>query len=129
MLSTIEAPSLETKAELWKVRARGKQKWLEQALAEPPASPQEAARRLAWIKRALRVIKRAQAAIEYRTRLVDAYAQHLNALEMTLMSQVEEKTSPRTGESERRKPLSLIFQRIPFLYKTWYWGIAPMPFQ
>ena len=102
MLSTSEAPSLETKAELWKVRARGKQKWLEQALAESPASPQEAARRMAWIKRALKAIKRARTAIEYRTRLVDAYAQHLNALEMTLMSQTE-KPSPRTSEPERRK--------------------------
>ena len=104
MRSTMEASSLETKAELWKVRARGKQKWLERALSEPASSPQQAARRMAWIKRALKMVKRAQSAIEYRTRLVDAYAQHLNALEMTLMSQVEARTGTRSATPNVGKP-------------------------
>ena len=103
MQSTMDMPSRETRTELWKVRARGKQEWLEHALAEPTNSPKQAARRMAWIKRALKVVKRAQSAIEYQTRLVDAYAQHLNALEMTLMREVEEKAQARSGESERRK--------------------------
>ena len=100
MRSPIETPSLETKTELWKVRARAKQKWLEQALAAPTANAQEAARRLAWIKRALKVVKRAQSGVQYHTRRVDAYAQHLNALEMTLMSEVERQASKGSAESE-----------------------------
>ena len=103
MLSSIETPSLETKAEIWKRRAQAKQKWLEQTLAEPTTSPQQVARRLAWIKRALRIVKRAQSEIKYQTGLVDAYAQHLNALEMTLISEAEQKTSSKSGESERRE--------------------------
>jgi hypothetical protein len=93
MPSSIETPSLETRTETWKRRAQAKQKWLEQALAQPTTSPQETARRKAWIKRALKVVKRAQSTIKQQTALVDAYAQHLNALEMTLMSEAEEKTT------------------------------------
>ena len=106
MPPSIESPALETRTELWKKRAQGKQKWLEQALAEPTKTPGQAARRMAWIKRALQVVKRAQSSVAYQTRLVDAYAQHLNALEMTLMSQVEQQPqqpAAKSTESERRK--------------------------
>ena len=102
MLSPIQTRSLETKAETWKRRAQAKQEWLEQALAKPTTTPRQAARRMAWIKRALRMVKRAQSAIKYHTGLVDAYAQHLNALEMTLMSKAEQKTGVKSAESERR---------------------------
>ena len=44
-------------------------------------------------------VQQAQFTIKYPTWLVDAYAQHLNALEMTLMSEADEKTSTRaTGQ-------------------------------
>jgi 3-hydroxyisobutyrate dehydrogenase-like beta-hydroxyacid dehydrogenase len=103
MLSSTETPSLETKTETWKRRAQAKQKWLEQALAKPTTSPRQAAQRMAWIKRALKMVKRAQSAIKYHTRLVDAYAQHLNALEMTLISEAEQKTGAKSAESEGRE--------------------------
>ncbi len=99
MASSIETPSVEKKAEIWKARAQAKQKWLEKALAEKTTSPRQTALRMAWIKRALRVVQRAQSTIKYHTGLVDAYAQHLNALEMTLMSEADQKTSTKaTGQ-------------------------------
>ena len=103
MASSIEIRSLDATAGIWKARALTKQKWLEQALAEPSTSPQQAARRMAWVKRALKMVKRAQTKVAYRTRLIDAYAQHLNALEMTLISASEQKTrsaSPTAGVQE-----------------------------
>ena len=99
MASSIETPSVEKKAEMWKARAQAKQRWLEKALAEKTTSLRQVALRMAWIKRALKVVQRAQTTIKYHTGLVDAYAQHLNALEMTLMSEADEKTSTRaTGQ-------------------------------
>ena len=93
MSSSIEtSASRETRADKWKARAQAKQKWLEQALAVRPADSRQAAQRTAWIKRALDVVRRAQSSIKQQTQRVDAYAQHLNALEMTLMSAVEPKT-------------------------------------
>ena len=106
MASSIETPSVEKKAEIWKARAQAKQKWLEQALAEKTTSPRHAALRMAWIKRALRLVQRAQSTLKYRTRLVDAYAQHLNALEMTLMSEADEKTSTKATGQKVGKPSS-----------------------
>jgi len=97
MASSIELRSLDATAGIWKARALAKQKWLEQALAEPSTGPQQAARRMAWVKRALKMVKRAQTKVAYQTRLIDAYAQHLNALEMTLMSASEQKT--RSGSA------------------------------
>lgn len=107
-MSSIDTPSLETKTEVWRVRAQAKQKWLEQALAKPATSPRQAVRRMAWIKRALKAVRRAQSAIKFQTRLVDAYAQHLNALEMTLMSEAEQKSSttsenPSAAKHSQRK--------------------------
>ena len=99
MASSIETPSVEKKAEIWKARAQAKQKWLEKALAEKTTSPRQAALKMAWIERALRVVQRAQSTIKFHTALVDAYAQHLNALEMALMSEADQKTSTRaTGQ-------------------------------
>jgi len=96
MLSSIDTRSVKAKTEIWKARAQAKQKWLEGALAEEPTSPQQAARRMAWIKRALKMVKRAHSEIAYHTGLVDAYAQHLNALEMTLISEAEKQTTARS---------------------------------
>jgi|SRR5688572_14289840 hypothetical protein len=97
MASSFETPSLERKAGIWKARAQAKQKWLEKALAAKTTSPRQAARRMAWIKRALKVVQRAQSTIRYQTGLVDAYAQHLNALEMTLMSEADPKTATKAA--------------------------------
>jgi hypothetical protein len=36
-------------------------------------------------------VKRGQAAIKYRAALIDAYAEHLSVLEMTLLAAVEQK--------------------------------------
>jgi hypothetical protein len=60
----------------------------------------------AWIKRALKVVRRAQSTIKYHTGLMDAYAQHLNALEMTLMSEVDQKSGTRAAGSKTGKPSS-----------------------
>jgi hypothetical protein len=106
MASSIETPSVEKKAEIWKARAQAKQKWLEKALAEKTTSPRQAALRMVWIKRALKVVQRAQTTIKYQTGLVDAYAQHLNALEMTLMSEADQKTGTRGTGSKVGKPSS-----------------------
>jgi hypothetical protein len=62
--------------------------------------------RTAGIKRALRVVQRAQSTIKYQPGLVDAYAQHLNALEMALMSEVDRKTSTRAPAQKGGKQLS-----------------------
>jgi len=88
-----DSPLLTTQAQLWKARAMTKQKWLEQSLEQPPNTPQEAAERTLWITRALKMVKRGQASIRYRTALMDAYAQHLSAIEMTLMSAAERQSA------------------------------------
>ena len=48
-------------------------------------------RRARWIKRALRAVKRGQAEIKYQTARMDAYAQHLSVLEMSLLQAIEGK--------------------------------------
>jgi hypothetical protein len=103
MLSSTQTPLLELQTQLWKARAQAKQKWLERMLGDLPKSSQEAALRTTWIKRALNLVKRGQAEIKYHAALMDTYAEHLNALEMTLMSAAEQKTSPGSGRSERRE--------------------------
>lgn len=97
MTSSMDIPTLEAKTAIWKARAQAKQKWLERALEEPATNPQELARRKAWVTRALKMVQRARTRIEYQTGLVDAYAQHLNALEMALMSEAEKTRSGRSG--------------------------------
>jgi hypothetical protein len=102
MLSTTEKSMLEVQTQLWKARARAKQTWLDRTLTEPTNDSQQAARRMTWIKRALNMVKHGQAEIKYQSALMDAYAEHLNALEMTLMSAVEQKSGSGGGKSERR---------------------------
>jgi ABC-type transporter MlaC component len=92
MVSSTETRLLELQTELWKARAQAKQKWLERSLAEPANTPEKAAQRLTWIKRTLKAVKRKQAEIKYQTLLMDAYAAHLSAIEMTLISAAEQRT-------------------------------------
>jgi len=96
-MPTTQTPTIELQTQLWKARAQAKQKWLEWALAEPAKSPKEAARRLTWIKQALDTVKRGRAEITHQAALMDAYAEHLTALEMTLMSAAEEKNAVKTA--------------------------------
>ena len=102
MLDSTEAPLLELQSQLWKARAQAKQKWLERSLAEPAKTPREAAQRMAWIKRALKMVKRGQSDIKSQTSLLDAYAAHLSAIEMTLMSAAEQKTPAASGAAEHK---------------------------
>jgi hypothetical protein len=91
MPSTTDTPWLELQAQIWKTRARAKQKWLEQSLAERPQAAEEAAYRTAWIKRALKMVKRGRTELKYQTALMDAYAEHLTAIEMALIGASEQK--------------------------------------
>jgi hypothetical protein len=91
MLVSTHTPLLELETELWKARAQAKQKWLERALSEPAKDPRHALRRMKWIKRALRTVKRGQDEVRYRAALMDAYAEHLSVLEMILISAAERK--------------------------------------
>ena len=93
MLSSTQAPLLELQSKLWKARAQAKQKWLERTLAEPINGSDEATWRITWIKRALNTVKRGQAEIKYHAALMDAYAEHLSVLEMTLIAAAEQKSS------------------------------------
>ena len=78
---------------LWKARAQAKQKWLEQSLAQPTPTAEDAAWRTTWIKRALKMVKRGQAEIKCHAALMDAYAEHLSVIEMALMAAAEQKRS------------------------------------
>ena len=93
MTSPVQTPYLDLKKQLWKARAQAKQKWLEQSLAQPTRSSDDAAWRMTWIKQALNMVKRGQAEIKYHAALIDAYAEHLNVLEMTLIAAAEQKRS------------------------------------
>ena len=103
MLSSTQTPLLELQTKLWKARAQAKQKWLERTLAEPIKGSDEGAWRLTWIKRALNTVKRGQAEIKYQAALMDAYAEHLSVLEMTLIAAAEQKSSTESRGSERRE--------------------------
>ena len=104
MSASVHTPLIELQAELWKARAQTKQKWLEKSLAQPTKSPDEAAWRMTWIKRALKTIKRAQAEIRHDAALMDVYAQHLSVLEMTLLAAGDEKRTAAAGEKQKRSP-------------------------
>ena len=54
MTSPVQTPFLERQKQLWKTRAQAKQKWLEQSLAEPTRTSDDAALRMTWIKQALK---------------------------------------------------------------------------
>ena len=94
-------PVLERKLQRWKARAQAKQQWLEQTLAAPSKSLDQEARRKSWIKRALNTVKRGQSEIKYQAALMDAYAEHLSVLEMTLMAAKEQQPAPETARSGR----------------------------
>ena len=95
MTSPVQTPFLELQKQLWKARAQAKQKWLEQSLAQPTRTPDDATWRMTWIKRARKMVKRGQAEIKYHAALMDAYAEHLNVLEMTLIAAEEQKRSDK----------------------------------
>ena len=104
MSSSVHTPLIELQTELWKARAQAKRKWLEQSLAQPSKSPDEAAWRMTWIKRALKTVKRAQAEIRHDAALMDVYAQHLNVVEMTLLAAGDEKRTAAAEEKQKRTP-------------------------
>ena len=93
MSSSVQTPLLELQTQLWRARAQAKQKWLEQSLAQPTTTSEDAAWRMTWIKRALKMVKRGQAEIKYHAALMDAYTEHLSVLEMTLIAAAEQKPS------------------------------------
>ena len=93
MNSSDHTPLLELQTQLWKARSQAKQKRLERGLAQPTTSPDETERRTTWIKRALSTVKRGKAELTYHAALLDAYAEHLSVLEMTLIAAAEQKPS------------------------------------
>jgi hypothetical protein len=98
MNSSDHTPLLELQAQLWKARAQVKQKWLERSLAQQTTTPDEAAWRATWIKRALATVKRGQAEVKYHAALLDVFAQHLSVLEMTLIAAGEGPAARHTAE-------------------------------
>jgi len=103
MPTSTATPLLDSQAQVWKTRAIAKQKWLERSLESTATTPIEAAERATWIKRALRLVKQGQAEIQYQKARMDAYAQHLSVLEMTLLAAAEQKPdgAARDGETTR----------------------------
>ena len=97
MTSLAQTPFLELQKQLWKARAQAKQKWLEQSLAQPTKTSDDAAWRMTWIKQALDMVERAQAEIKYHAALMDAYTEHLTVLEMTLIAAVEQKRNSQAA--------------------------------
>ena len=93
VLSSVQPPLLELQTQLWAARARAKQKWLEQGLAQPATTAEHAALRMTWIKQALNMVERGQAEIKHHAALMDAYAEHLSVLEMSLIAAAEHKRS------------------------------------
>jgi len=95
---TIPTSLLELQTDVWKTRAQAKQKWLERTLAEMPKTPRQATHQTTWINRALQTVKEGQDEIKFQSALLDVYAAHLSALEMSLMSAAERRSSPRRNE-------------------------------
>jgi paraquat-inducible protein B len=93
MPATTPTSLLELQTEVWKSRAQAKQKWLERTLAEPAKTSREGQRQLSWIAQALEAVKRGQDELKFQTALLDVYAEHLNALEMSLMAAAEKRAS------------------------------------
>jgi hypothetical protein len=87
----VQTSLLELQKQLWKARGRAKQKWLERALGEPVTNPRDAETRASWIRRALDVVKCGQEEVKHLAALLDAYAEHLSVLEMSLMAASESK--------------------------------------
>jgi hypothetical protein len=93
MPATTETNLLQLQTDVWRTRAQAKQKQLERTLAEPARSSRDAQRQTMWIKQALDAVKRGQEELMYQTALLDVYAQHLNALEMSLLAASEHRHS------------------------------------
>jgi hypothetical protein len=104
MTSLVETPFLELQKRLWKARAEAKQKWLEQSLAQPTTTADDAAWRTTWIKQALKMVKRAQVDIKYHAALMDAYMEHLTVLEMSLIAATEQKRSTEAAANPGVEP-------------------------
>ena len=104
MTSQAQTPFLELQKQLWKARAQAKQKWLEQSLAQPAKTSDDAAWRMTWIKQALDMVERAQAEIKYHAALMDAYTEHLTVLEMTLIAAVEQKRNSQAAAKANAEP-------------------------
>src|SRR5262249_24422650 len=101
MPATTQAPLLELETQIWKARARAKQKWLERALAEPLKNPRDAERRKMWVDRALSLGRRGQEEVKHRAALLDAYAEHLSVLEMSLISAAEQRPAESGASASR----------------------------
>lgn len=91
---------LELERQVWKARAQAKQKWLERTLAEPARNARESQRRAMWIDHALSVLTRGQNHVKYQAALMDAYAEHLSVLEMSLLAAEE----PTRAAGKRASP-------------------------
>jgi len=99
----VQRSVLELQRQVWKARGHAKQKWLEQALAAPVENPREAEERASWIERARQLVKSGQEEIKYQAALLDAYAEHLSVLEMSLMAATEAKNDGiETGQPQQR---------------------------
>ena len=99
----VQKSVLELQRQVWKARGRAKQKWLEQALAVPAANPRDAEERASWIERALDLVKSGKEEIKYQAALLDAYAEHLSVLEMSLMAATEAKSGgAESGQPQQR---------------------------
>ena len=101
MPATAQTGLLELETQVWKARAHAKQKWLERTLAEPAKTTREAERRMMWINQALSVIKRGQDQVKHQAALMDAYAEHLSVLEMSLIA-ASERARVEGKRSERK---------------------------
>jgi len=102
MLASGQSPFLDLRVKLWQTRAQAKQMWLERALATPPATPADAARRQRWIARALNGVRNAQNAVKSRASLLDTFAEHLSVLEMTLMGASEDKPAKAPSKTDAK---------------------------
>jgi hypothetical protein len=94
---TTQTSLLDLQTDVWKTRALAKQKQLEHTLAEPARTPRDAKRQDMWIQQALNAVKRGQQELKYQTALLDIYAEHLNALEMSLTSASENRAVRTSG--------------------------------
>ena len=102
---TNQTDLLQLQTDVWKTRAQAKQKQLERTLAEAARSPRDARRQTMWIKQALHVVKRGQEELKYQTALLDIYAEHLNALEMSLLA-ANERRAAGNGSAKDHAPSS-----------------------
>ena len=102
MPATTQSSLLELQTDVWKTRAQAKQKWLERTLAEPAKNPRDAKRQSGWIEQALDAVRRGQAELKYQSALLDVYAAHLSALEMSLMAAAEQRAHGESSGSKRK---------------------------